>query len=315
MARFITGVIAASLLLVCSALVAQEETPRFKNTEQNRNTQNREKPQNTAQNNDSLKTYRLGKLLLMNECAIQVSKVAQQKASAPEVKEFARMLEQDHTKWSQKIRAAAPEFEQLIEAKRFQNHTTSLQNPAEEQPSSEKAEPAPLAKKENPAEENPAQQSPEEQTTKKATFPENAEWKGQPVHEILKYECEVSQAALKSSLELLSEQQGQDFDMAFLGMAIAGHTHALAELNAIRDVQDPQFQQMLQEARTGTEKHLKQAKELAAKYEDREDQDTGKTPNRNKTSRENPTQTDPENRTPTQPQRNPTLPRSQPQPE
>jgi predicted outer membrane protein len=312
MKRFITGLAAASLFLVC-AVNAQEETPR--NTQQrnqnqttkqrNQETQTTQKRNQQSGSQDEMKIYLLGKLVLMNECEIQLSKVAQKRSSTQEVKEFARMLEQDHSKLNEKIRAANPDFEKLIDKKRFQNQTTGIQNPenaspAEKQPGSQK-EPNELAQ--NPA--APKQENKEEgetRTTQKATFPDNPEWEGKSVYHILKHDCEASQKFLQASIKMLEEHQGQDFDMAFLGLQIAGHTRALAELEAVDSstVQDEQCREILREAKTGVQKHLQHAKQLSKKYEDREDRDT-ETPNRT-------TQ-------PKQPQRNPALPRTQPQPQ
>lgn len=336
MVRFITGFTAASLFLVCSALTAQEETPRTQNrNNQNRNTESQKGEEKNTENQDTqnrndkssnqqnaeMRTYYLGKLLLMNESEIQLAKLAQKRASAPEVKEFARMLEQDHSKLTQKIRAAAPEFDQLIEQKRFQ--TTSLetspseQAPAEKQPANPN-EAAPLARKQNPTEksQNPAENQTEPgelQTTRKATFPENPEWEGKPVYHILKHDCDATHNYLQAATKQLESLQGQDFDMAYLSMQIGAHTWAQAELKAFGSVQDPQVQELVRAARTGVDKHLQKAKELAMKHEGREQDDTSRP--KKGTERENPAQTDPENRTPTQPQRTPTLPRSQPKAE
>jgi len=333
MKRFITGLAAASLFLVC-AVNAQEETPR--NTQQrnqNQTTKQRNQETQATQNRnqqsgsqDEMKIYLLGKLVLMNECEILLSKIAQKRSSSEDVKEFARMLEQEHSKLNEKIRAANPDFEKLIEKKRFQNQTTAIQSPenaspAEKQPGSQK-EPNELAQ--NPA--APKQENQEEgetRTTQKATFPDNPEWEGKPVYHILKHECEASHKFLQASTKMLEEHQGQDFDMAFLGLQIAGHTRALAELEAVDSstIQDQKVQQILQEAKTGVQKHLQQAKELSRKYEDQEGRDT-ETPNRtnrekpatpNRTNRENREDETPNRTTP--PQRNPALPRTQPQPQ
>jgi predicted outer membrane protein len=68
--------------------------------------------------------------------------------------------------------------------------------------------------------------------------------------------------------QMLESYQGQDFDMAFLGMQIGQHAWLLSELKALDGVGSPEFQEIIVGARQNVEQHLQQAKALSKKFED-----------------------------------------------
>ena len=82
----------------------------------------------------------------------------------------------------------------------------------------------------------------------------------------------ITQRAAENSLQMakqsLQRHNGQDFDMAYLGMQLAMHTQMLSGLKAIQDTGSPQFQQLVRQAEQATSQHLQQAKKLAQQFED-----------------------------------------------
>ncbi|WP_237226544.1 hypothetical protein [Rubinisphaera sp. JC750] len=88
--------------------------------------------------------------------------------------------------------------------------------------------------------------------------------------QICKIEKEAAQNYLDRTQQMLERYNGQDFDMAFLGFQIGSHTWALSELNAMQGVGDEEFQKVVADAKQKMEQHLKQAKQLSKKYEDKE---------------------------------------------
>jgi putative membrane protein len=76
---------------------------------------------------------------------------------------------------------------------------------------------------------------------------------------------------LEMAREMLNNEEGQDFDMAYLGMKIASHAAALAELQAIQNVGSQEFQQLVRTTEKKTSDHLERAKELANNLKDKKD--------------------------------------------
>ncbi|TWT91887.1 DUF4142 domain-containing protein [Neorhodopirellula pilleata] len=79
---------------------------------------------------------------------------------------------------------------------------------------------------------------------------------------------QASENALMMIKEMLSNYEGQDFNMAFLGQQSVAHTMMLAELKAIESTGPNELQSVAQEMSKKVEKHLKKAKDLAKKLED-----------------------------------------------
>ncbi len=63
--------------------------------------------------------------------------------------------------------------------------------------------------------------------------------------------------------EMLQQLEGSDFDMAFVGLQIAAHTRAVADLNALQGVGSKEMQDVVKQAESATSNHLKKAKDLA----------------------------------------------------
>ncbi|REK18774.1 MAG: DUF4142 domain-containing protein [Planctomycetota bacterium] len=91
-------------------------------------------------------------------------------------------------------------------------------------------------------------------------------------HRLLTRLCMINHQAAENHLErsekMLENYQGQDFDMAFLGLQIANHNWLIAELQAIDDVGSSEFQDLLQETTQTVEHHLEKAVALSRKLED-----------------------------------------------
>jgi predicted outer membrane protein len=73
----------------------------------------------------------------------------------------------------------------------------------------------------------------------------------------------ASKKQLEMAKQMLQEHKGKDFDMAFVGMQIASHTRAVAELSALEGVGSKEMQDVVKKAEEATSKHLEKAKGLA----------------------------------------------------
>ncbi len=85
---------------------------------------------------------------------------------------------------------------------------------------------------------------------------------------VLKIQKRASEIYQQSSNKMIESYEGQDFDMAFLGMQIGAHTWAMAELKAMESVGSPHFQQIVEDSKSKIQQHLEEAQRLSNKFED-----------------------------------------------
>lgn len=79
-------------------------------------------------------------------------------------------------------------------------------------------------------------------------------------------------AALELSMtkQLLSQYEGQDFDMGYLGQQCVAHTKMLACMTAAKDVGPEDFQATIAEGLNTTREHLQHVKQIAATIKNKE---------------------------------------------
>lgn len=94
------------------------------------------------------------------------------------------------------------------------------------------------------------------------------------VSRLMKVECDAAKQQMAMSKQMLQKHSGQDFDMAYLGLTIASHNHLIAQLDAMEQVDSPELQELVREAKAMAEDHLAYARHLAKQLEDQESGDT-----------------------------------------
>jgi len=267
-----SGITVAVLALVCSPLLAEQLNPMNPNRTE---TIPRERAPGDSESRDTIvDTPRLergdqlqisefyaGKLILMNKGTIEMSKWADERASSEEVKQFARMLVEHHTALNDQLAKVAPNVADML-----------MQQPATDEGANER-DAYPEDKRETSSTTN-ARPDPRnaDRPATLGTSTERGDWKDKtngfsPLHQVLAIEKQAGQNFGKSSTDMLSKYEGQEFDMGFLGFQIGSHTWALAELKAIEKVGDPEFQKIVAQATVTVEQHLKQAQQLSMKFE------------------------------------------------
>ncbi len=188
----------------------------------------------SSQQGPTVKEAIIQKLRKANEAEIELANLATQKADNEEVKQFAQMLVQDHQACNQKLQQKTgqdqPGQRPAIQAQANQNRAGQNQI-AGQTPSS---------------------------GSQSATVPKE-------LVQIAEQACENS---LKMTKDMLSNYDGQDFDMAFLGQQCVAHTMMLAELKAIESAGPQELQPLAQEISQKVQQHLEKAKQLAKKLED-----------------------------------------------
>lgn len=83
--------------------------------------------------------------------------------------------------------------------------------------------------------------------------------------------CKIAEKACENSLamtkEMLTQYEGNDFNMAFLGQQCVAHTMMLAELKAIESDGPKELNEFAKEARNKVQEHLEKCKKLAKQIE------------------------------------------------
>jgi predicted outer membrane protein len=214
-------------------------------------------------------------LALGNVEEIQLGKFAQQKAQHPQVKEFAQQMVQDHTKQLQQLREYLP----AGAWQEIQSQTQSAGQNAASQGS--RSEPSAASQNRDsdqprtgaaPATQDrdaPAGQARNNDATDSAIAAQpqapgaGRQGQGPGQGPMMQIHKEAAQKCLQRTRDLLSESQGDEFDMAYIGQQIVGHIQMIAKLEASQDHVSPELQQVIRQGAQGAEQHLKQAQTIA----------------------------------------------------
>ena len=242
--------------------------------------------------NPRVQAYFAAKMILCNQGIVELSQLAREESNSDEVKQFAQKLAEGHSELNAKLQEAVPQAAQLagIEGE-IQQRSAGFRGGSEqgrtdripvEQPRLDE-QPAQPEQRENlqpqRRPDRPAERTQRgERQTDRPARQDRAGAQVQrgsldgPLGIILNIETQAAENQVEASKKLLERYEGQDFDMAFLGLQIGAHSTALAELKALENFGDQQFQEVVAEARHKMEEHLKEAKKLADQHEDREEQ-------------------------------------------
>jgi predicted outer membrane protein len=178
------------------------------------------------------------KLIKANEAEIELAKLAQQKTDNEELKQLAAMIVKDHQQLNQTL-----------------NKHAGKQSAGNEGSGKSTADQASQDRKRDQATTTSAKS---ERASDTPTVPK----------ELCKVSEQACENALKMTKEMLSNYDGQDFNMAFLGQQCVAHTMMLAELKAIESTGPKELRDLASQAAKKVETHLEKAKQLAKKLED-----------------------------------------------
>lgn len=211
------------------------------------------------------------KLMLGNQAEIELSQLALQKAQSPEVKQFAQMMIRDHQQLNQQLQDLQIQ-EESSDRLSQRGSATGVQRAGFEQ---EQQRVATQPGQEQQRSATDSQSSAADQQRTRATAAQRSELASNPGSQIVPRElvevtARACQMKLQKSKQLLQQHTGQDFDMGYLGIAIASHTATLAELQSLENIGSPQFQQVVAQSEKVTQEHLQQAQQLAERIQGRE---------------------------------------------
>ncbi len=238
--------------LLSTSLLAQQQ----QNPQERPGARQQTKPQ--AKVGDELTKFFATKLFLANHAEVEISQLAMKKASNEQVKQFAKMLVDEHKALNEKLTRFVPAsiVKQTRDMRQSQAEPTTPRDETTTSPLTEDVADA------QPPTGDPAT---DRTTVMRPEFETGS-------NEVLDKLCEISQVACQNELtatrEMLNKYSGHDFDMGYLGIQIACHTQLISELKAIDGVGNDEFQKLVRSATTSVEQHLTKAETLARQLED-----------------------------------------------
>jgi len=207
----------------------------------------------SQQDEQKLEQLVAAKLLIANRGVIELSKMAVEKAEHDKVKQFARTLVEEHE-------GLCRDIEKLQASKGYSKHEGHSKS---DQASGDRAtttQPRPSQTSQN----QPGQTG--QPVAGQTRTAQAGNWDRDDQGIVGKLEMiaeKSSKKQLEMTKEMLQQREGKDFDMAFVGIQIAAHTRAVADLSALQGVGSKEMQDLVKKAEGATSKHLKQAKDLA----------------------------------------------------
>jgi putative membrane protein len=189
---------------------------------------------NAGAQSQDIQRYIAGCLLSKNQAEVEMAEFAQQKAEAPEVKEFAQKMVQDHGKLVQQLQKLA---------------------------GSQTGDRAGTTATRDTAGQNAADQSTTDRTADKNSA----------VDQLLAMERQITERCTQMAREELEQKQGAEFDKCYMTAQIGGHMHMLAALEVIQQQGPEQLQQIAQQAQPQVQKHLDHAKQIVKQLEGKAD--------------------------------------------
>lgn len=210
-----------------------------------RQTQNRGGSQ---QANQQLEQLVAAKLMIANKGVVELSKLATEKASDEKVKQFAQTLVKEHESLCrdiEKLQASKGYSKKGGQSKGDDSRGDRSSQTAQNQPG-QPNQPGRQSAAALQADNRDSDSDSKNLAGKLETIAEKS-----------------SKKQLEMAKEMLQKHEGSDFDMAFVGMQIAAHARAVADLNALQGVGSKEMQDVVRQAETATTKHLKTAKDLA----------------------------------------------------
>lgn len=177
-------------------------------------------------------------LVWQNENEVAAARLAEQKSGSAEVRDFAKAIAKDHSKF-------------INELEPFAGQLTRIREPS-------KAIARDPGRNEVPAANPPAVTAEQRARPGAPTTLNNAAQHD----EMLQIKAEMADACRASVEKELNGKSGNEFDDCFVGMQIAAHMQMVDELKVLERHASPQLQPVLKQGRTTAEAHLDRAKSL-----------------------------------------------------
>jgi len=222
-----------------------------------------------------------------NEAEIRISEVAQQKAQNQQVKQFAQMMVDEHTKLGQQLQQAARNDENAEGRSSTTIEERTTRRPVNPNEPERRVRPnAPGAPPENgneqgatgtspddsnvaflQEEERPLRNRPAARTTEIQTETRGAAGMRGGANPAVAFHEQIKQECVASFTKELNSKQGAEFDKCYLGGQIMAHMAMIDTLKVADQYASADLKQTLQQARQSSEQHLQKAKDLMKQVE------------------------------------------------
>lgn len=189
--------------------------------------------QNVVSNAQQIEQHAAACLLIGNQEEIALSQFGEERAKSDKVKEFAREMTKEHTKFLTKLRKFTPQqasFELSVKA---------------DPPVGDK----PLEKK-------------MKESLKAAPAQARAANSESVMDQLLTLKRDQAHECLTLTKECLEEHKGHDFDKAFMGAQVSAHISMLAQLRAMKGKTVGEFADLVKEGEQATQEHLEAAQKV-----------------------------------------------------
>lgn len=212
-------------------------------------------------------------LALGNHEEIALAKLAQEKADSKEVKEFAKMMIEEHQSFLDKLKSIAPEAAQPGFLTQYQSgnrgHGDGQSNAvpgATSQGNSSQDNREKARSDANPSNTANASNSNSVNQTNAAgqagANQRNTSVNSEHGLDLVEVQHELASQCLKDTKEMLSEKSGSDFDKAYIGLQIVKHGEMLSKLTVFKKHVDGELESVIGSASETVRKHLKEAKHV-----------------------------------------------------
>ncbi|MBA4107923.1 MAG: hypothetical protein C0485_19500 [Pirellula sp.] len=179
-------------------------------------------------------------LVLGNQEEVALAQFAEQRSQNPEVKRFAQQMIEHHQQTLAKIEQAAPEtagWNLQLRTGETDRNASSPQASGVQQASAEV---------------------------------ELAANDAAGHHQSVQLAQQIKQECLNLTEQELSQQQGTDFDKAYIGQQVGAHIGMLAQLRGSKHFANGPLQQVIVEGERMTQQHLSEAKQIMSQLKDQQ---------------------------------------------
>jgi predicted outer membrane protein len=177
-------------------------------------------------------------LAIDNWAEVEIAKFAETKSQSDDVKQFAQMLQQEHTQILNKLQQAEPSVARFVTAGRTARADAAA--PARTDATAPATRPA--GRDHDPAVAGGGDK-------------------------MLQIKQEIAETCVNTFREELSKKQKTDFDRCFIGYQVGAHLHMLDTLKVFERHASPELAQTIADAKQSTQEHLTQAKQMLERLE------------------------------------------------
>jgi predicted outer membrane protein len=240
----------------------------------------------TAPAGHDLDHYITDCLINGNQAEIALARIAQQRATDPQVKQFAEKMIHEHSMFMNKLRgengnAANGAADQSRQIQPVANEQPAAQQPNNAQPNNRQVNGAESTARTAAGEEGVTVRTPGAQVTVGQGNANDNNHRG-AARQFLEVEKEVHQQCLQSKTRELSQKEGAQFDRCYMNSQVAAHMGMADHLIVFSRYASPALQAELNEGLQTTQQHLAHAKQIAERLD-------GATP-RSADNKQNPSQ-------------------------